>query len=186
MFSLNIVCTSIGRETLPRLIESFKDQLDPTDIFTIISDINHEFVSEVLSRYEFKFKVNHILNQGEQKWKYGHPLINENINSLEGDFIMFADDDDRYVPDAFEYIRNTVTEKKLYIFKHKWGGTVNWASKHFEVGNIGKCVGVIPNTKNLPLFHEDIFGDGIFYSDISKIFEYEFIDKIIYKVRDTE
>jgi hypothetical protein len=89
MLSLNIVCTSIGRETLPRLIESFKDQLDPTDIFTIISDINHEFVSEILSRYEFKFKVNHILNQGEQKWKYGHPLINENINSLEGDFIMF-------------------------------------------------------------------------------------------------
>jgi hypothetical protein len=56
MFSLNIVCTSIGRETLPRLIESFKDQLDPTDIFTIITDINHEFVIEVLSRYEFKFK----------------------------------------------------------------------------------------------------------------------------------
>jgi hypothetical protein len=167
-FSFHILCTSLGRESLGRLIDSFVNQLNENDYFTIVSDNNHDFVEGVLSTFNFKCK------------------LNRHMNTLDGDFIMFADDDDRYVPDAFEYIRNTVTEKKLYIFKHKWGGTVNWASKHFEVGNIGKCVGVIPNTKNLPLFHEDIFGDGIFYSDISKIFEYEFIDKIIYKVRDTE
>ena len=67
MFNYNIVCTSIGRETLPRLIESFKDQLSENDIFTIISDINHEFVESVLSNYDFKFKVNHIKNLGERK-----------------------------------------------------------------------------------------------------------------------
>ena len=33
MFSYNIVCTSIGRETLPRLIESFKDQLNEKEIY---------------------------------------------------------------------------------------------------------------------------------------------------------
>ncbi len=187
MFSLNIVCTSIGRETLPRLIESFKDQLDSTDIFTIISDINHDFISEVLSRYDFKFKVNHILNQGERKWKYGHPLINENINSLEGDFIMFADDDDRYTEEAFKVIKGTVKDKnKLYIFKHNWLGDVNWRLKDFTRGNVGKCMGVIPNTHNLPMFQEDVFGDVIFYEEIGQMFESEFVDYIIYKVRHTE
>jgi hypothetical protein len=185
-FSFHILCTSLGRESLSRLIDSFVNQLNVNDYFTIVSDGNHDFVEGVLSTFNFKCKLNHIKNLNGPEGNFGHPLLNRHMNTLDGDFIMFADDDDRYVPDAFEYIRNTVMEKKLYIFQHKWGGTVNWASKHFEVGNIGKCIGVIPNTKNLPLFHEDIFGDGIFYSDISKIFEYEFIDKIIYKVRDTE
>ena len=50
MFSYNIVCTSIGRETLPRLIESFKDQLDPTDIFTIIFELNNGYYQAEMSQ----------------------------------------------------------------------------------------------------------------------------------------
>jgi len=187
MITFNIVCTTIGRETLPRLIDSFVDQLDNTDQFTIISDTNHDFVSEVLSKYDFKFRVNHIKNEGDIKGRYGHPLLNEYMNNLEGDFIMFADDDDRYTPDAFKVIKETVVDKnKLYIFKHKWGGTINWTIKDFTIGNVGKCMGAIPNTHNLPKFSEDVVGDVYFYLDISKMFESEFIDHIIYKVRDTE
>jgi hypothetical protein len=187
MYSINIVCTSIGRTTLPRLIESFKDQLGENDIFTIISDISHEYVSEVLKLYKFKFKVNHIRNEGERVWKYGHPLLNQHMNNLEGDFIMFADDDDRYTPDAFSVIKQTINNpNKLYIFKHKWGGDINWKLQDFTIGNVGKCMGVIPNTHNLPNFREDVFGDVYFYEEIGKIFESEFVDHIIYKVRDTE
>jgi hypothetical protein len=131
--------------------------------------------------------VNHIINEGEPLAKYGHPLLNKHINNLYGDFIMFADDDDRFTPDAFKVIKETIKDKnKLYIFKHKWGGTVNWVLKDFTLGNVGKCMGVIPNTHNLPNFNEDVQGDVYFYSDISKMFESEFIDHIIYKVRDTE
>jgi hypothetical protein len=184
-YSFNIVCTTIGRESLPRLIDSFKHQLLSNDTFTLISDTNHEYVSQILSNYNFDFNVNHIINEGEPLAKYGHPLLNKHINNLYGDFIMFADDDDYYVDDAFEYIRNIVNEKKLYIFKHKWGETINWLEKEVKLGNIGKCMGVIPNTKNLPMFQEDVFGDGLFYEDLSKMFEYEFVDKIIYKIRDT-
>jgi len=187
MFSLNIVCTSIGRQTLPRLIDSFVNQLKSNDIFTIISDINHDFVSEVLSRYNFNFTVNHIINNGERAWKYGHPLINKHVNNLDGDFIMFADDDDRYTEGAFDVIRDNVKDKnKLYIFKHKWGSDINWKLKDFTIGNVGKCMGVIPNTHNLPKFREDVFGDVYFYEEIGNMFESEFIDHIIYKVRDTE
>jgi hypothetical protein len=67
-----------------------------------------------------------------------------------------------------------------------WGGTINWVLKDFTLGNVGKCMGAIPNTHNLPNFNEDVQGDVYFYSDISKMFESEFIDHIIYKVRDTE
>ena len=98
---------------------------------------------------------------------------------------MFADDDDYYVDDAFETIRQFVTEEKLYIFKHKWGETINWTIKEVILGNVGKCMGVIPNTKKLPKFTEDVFGDGLFYEELSKMMDYEFVDKIIYKIRDT-
>ena len=184
-YCFNIICTTIGRESLTTLIDSFKNQLSPNDTFTIISDTNHEFVKNILSTYDFNFKLNHIVNDGEKLGKFGHPLLNKHINNVEGDFIMFADDDDHYVDDAFDNIRKYVLEKKLYIFKHKWGETINWTSKEVILGNIGKCMGVIPNTKNLPLFQEDVFGDGLFYEDLSKIMEYEFVDKIIYKIRDT-
>ena len=77
-------------------------------------------------------------------------------------------------------------KNKLYIFKHKWGADVNWKLKDFTIGNVGKCMGVIPNTHDLPMFREDVFGDVYFYEEIGKRFESEFVDHIIYKVRDTE
>jgi hypothetical protein len=187
MFTINIVCTTIGRQTLPRLIESFIDQLGENDQFTIISDTNHEYVSNVLCKYNFRFKVNHIINEGPIKGHYGHPLLNKYMNDLDGDFIMFADDDDRYTEDAFKVVKETIKDgNKLYIFKHKWGKTINWSFEDFTIGNIGKCTGVVPNTHNLPNFRENVWGDGYFYLDISKIFKSEFINHIIYKVRDTE
>lgn len=184
-YSFNIICTTIGRNSLGRLIDSIKDQLQPQDFLTIISDSNHDYVKNVLSNYNVNFTLTHIINEGEPLGKFGHPLLNKHINNVDGDFIMFADDDDYYVDDAFEAIRHYVKEKKLYIFKHKWGNTISWVDKVVRLGNIGKCMGTIPNTKNLPLFQEDVFGDGLFYEDLSKMFEYEFIDKIIYKIRDT-
>ncbi len=187
MYSINVVCTSIGRDTLPRLIESFINQLSESDIFTIISDINHQYVADVLSKYDFKFKVDHIINNGGMKGAYGHPLLNQHINNLEGDFIMFADDDDRYTEGAFDVIKQTLKDKnKLYVFRHKWGNTYAWNLKNFDRGNVGKCMCAIPNTHNLPNFEESVLGDAIFFEEISKIFDYEFIDHVIYKVRDTE
>lgn len=184
-FSFNIVCTTLGRKTLPRLIGSLKKQLTYNDYLTVLSDFNHNYVKDILSNQNLNSNLKHIINQNGPLGKYGHPLLNKHINSLDGDFIMFADDDDYYVDDAFDFIRKTVKEKKLYIFKHKWGNTINWTTKEVKLGNVGKCMGVIPNTKNLPFFSENVFGDGLFYEQISKMFDYEFVDKIIYKVRDT-
>lgn len=186
-FSINVVCTTIGRETLPRLIESFINQLSENDIFTIISDINHDYVANVLKKYNFKFKTQHIINESDRKGAYGHPLLNMYLNGLEGDFIMFADDDDRYVDGAFDYIKKTLKVKnKLYIFKHKWGNTYAWNVQNFSRGNIGKCMCAIPNTHNLPKFREDVLGDVCFFEEIGQQMDYEFVNHVIYKVRDTE
>lgn len=185
-YSFNIICTSLGRPTILRLLNSLNNQLTTNDVFTLISDDNHEYIKKVLQNNTFTYKINHIIEHGGPSGFYGHSIINKHINTLSGDFLMFADDDDRYSEDAFSHIRTHVKEKKLYIFKHKWNDTINWSEKEITLGNIGKCMGVIPNTKKLPMFQLNVFGDGLFYEDLSKNMEYEFVDKIIYKVRDTE
>lgn len=185
-FSFNIICTSLGRPTLLRLLNSLNNQLTKNDKFTLISDDNHELISELIKNNTFTYPINHIVEHNGPSGNYGHSLLNKYINELDGDFIMFADDDDRYTPDAFETIREVVTDRKLYLFKHKWGNTINWSEKVIKLGNIGKCMGVIPNTKTLPKFELSVFGDGLFYEELSKNMDYEFINKIIYKVRDTE
>jgi len=187
MYQFNVICTTLGRNTLGRLLDSLVNQLNTIDYLTIISDHNHDYVEKVLSQYKFTCSLQLIKNDNGPSGGYGHGLLNKHMNSLNGDFIMFADDDDRYTEDAFKIIREYVKDKnKLYVFKHKWYGTVNWVLKDFTIGNVGKCMGVIPNTKNLPNFREDVFGDVYFYEEISKIFESEFVDHIIYKVRDTD
>ena len=187
--SLNIITTTIGRETLPRLIESFYQSLDENDFLTVISDQNHEFVQEVLSKYEFKCTVVYIRNENEDGWHrntYGHNLINKYKSSFKGDFIMFADDDDRYVEGIIPFVKAQLKDlNTMYIFKHKWGYYSHWNEP--VVNNIGKCMVSIPNLREkLPFILEDVTGDFHWFPELEKLCNVEFIDKIIYLVRDTE
>lgn len=187
--SLNIIITTIGRETLPRLIESFYGSLEECDFLTIISDKRHDFVQEVISRYDFKCNVIYI-NNGEDpekhRNKFGHDLINKHKSSFEGDFLMFADDDDRYVEGIIPFIKAQLIDKgTMYIFKHKWDYFSHWNEP--VVVNIGKCMVSIPNIKSeLPDIQEDVQGDFYWFPELEKIFDVKFVDKIIYLVRDTE
>lgn len=183
-YKYNVICASLGRPSILRLIESLDGQLTRNDIFTIITEDNHDFVKSLLTTVDVSYNINHIIGGERPSGYYGHNLLNKYKNSVEGDFIMFADDDDFYTDDAFKHIREHVQEKKLYIFKHKWNGSVKWDREVFEIGNIGKCMGVIPNTKKLPDLKYNYDSDGEFYINLSKTMKYEFVNKLIYIVRD--
>jgi hypothetical protein len=187
--SLNIITTTMGRETFPILIESFYNNLNENDFFTVISDKNHDFVEDTLTKYDFKCTVIYIKDDSEPskyRNKYGHDLINKFKSEFKGDFLMFADDDDHYVKDAINFVRKEIVDlNTMYIFKHKWGLNSHWTVP--IVNNIGKCMVSIPNIKeNLPYIIEDVTGDFYWFPELEKIFNVKFIDKIIYLVRDTE
>lgn len=186
--SINVLLTTIGRPSLHRMLSSLQSQLQEQDIITIVSDFDHHVTDTILLQMEFKCKVDVIKNP-VRLGHWGHGSRNKYQNSLKGDFIMNADDDDRYVDGAFDKIREVCTEKnKLYIFKHEHHGAFAWHTKdHVVTGNIGTSCGVIPNTGSLPPeWGAWVGGDGNFYEKISKLMPYEFIDFVIYKVGDTQ
>jgi hypothetical protein len=189
MISINVLLTTIGRPTLKNLMmPSLVNQLNENDYLTIVSDINHDFVSECINSFDFKCKVNHIKNEIQLGY-WSHPSRTKYQNSLLGDFIMNADDDDRYVDGAFDMIRNTTVDKDtIYLYKVQWDDNFSWRTKGLiEIGWIGTACGVIPNTHDLPEWAIDGYdADGRFYQDLCKNRKVEFIDYVIYKVRDTK
>ncbi len=185
MKTINVIVRTLGRETLPILLNSLKD-LTKNDFITILVNANLDFVIKSVNNSNLCAKVKIIDETNSETCCYGYHILNKYINTFDGDYIMFGDDDDRFVDNVFNEIKDICVDVKLYIFKHKWGNTVNWSNKEVVLGNIGQCMCVIPNNKNFPNFRADVFGDGLFYEEISKNFDVEFVDKIIYLVRDTE
>lgn len=188
MISINVLLTTIGREELKtRMLPSVVNQLNENDYLTVISDINHRFVSECLSEFNFKCTVSHIMNNVQLGF-WGHGSRTKYQNNLLGDFIMNADDDDRYVDNAFDVVRNIALDKNtLYLFRVKNQEWLSWETEGLiKVGKIGTASGIIPNNQKLPCWDLENGGDGKFYEKISKIMPYKFVDYVIYKVRETE
>lgn len=187
MISINIILTTIGRESLRRMLKSLVHQLYSCDYLTIISDggRNDKYVREYLNEQEFVATVIHIHNYIALGY-WGHASRNKYQNLLPGDVLLNADDDDRYTDGAFDKIRESVKEKKLYIFKHEDNGNFAWSIEgKVELGNIGTSCGVIPNTHDLPDWKLVYGGDAGFYVELSKRFSCEWVDHVIYKVKNT-
>jgi len=72
------------------------------------------------------------------------------------------------------------------LFKHQNGNGFAWGDKSVRIGNIGTSCGVIPNNRNLPNWEHFYGGDGAFYVNLANMLEVEFVDYVIYKVRDTQ
>jgi len=185
MISLNVILTTIGRESLKRMLNSLINQLSENDYLTIISDAGHSSVRKMLNETDFKCPVIHISNETSLGY-WGHGSRNKYQNHLPGEFLLNADDDDRYTDGAFDKIRGAVKEKKLYIFRHEDNGNFAWSIPgKVELGNIGTSCGVIPNTHDLPDWELVYGGDASFYIAISKKMECEWVDHVIYKVKNT-
>jgi len=176
MFSINVLLTTIGRETLGYTLRSLVSQLQAQDYLTVISDDNHKDVSATLSLFTFKCTIIHISNPIRLGW-WGHESRNKYQNCLMGDFIMNADDDNVYTEGAFDKIRETVIEDRLYIFRFENEETIVWDKIGVvEKGNIDTSCGVIPNTHHLPKWETVYGGDGLFYQSLCKMIPYEFVD----------
>jgi len=183
-YSFNILIATIGRPTLQRMLDSLYVQLDEKDCLTIVFD-GHA-TPPFFDISKFKCKVIQYCEPTPLGF-FGHGIRNKYASLLEKrDFIMHADDDDSYIEDSFNKIRNLIkSENTLYISTMIYSDySVIPKYKVVCMNNIGTPNGIIPYNLNLLGEWKSMYGgDGRFYETISKLAKTEFLDIVIYKVK---
>jgi hypothetical protein len=175
--SFNVVIATAGRPTLQRMVDSIAPQLSECDYLTIIWDCEPFDLN-----IETKATCLQIANP-EPLGFWGHGSRTRWQNELPGDYLLNGDDDDEYFPTAMDTIREHCTEEKLYVFKMMQSSIVIPFTEEIKMGNIGTPCGVYPNTKDLPEWGGFYGGDFQFYFQLSMHLPVEFVNRVIYLVR---
>jgi hypothetical protein len=183
-YSFNILIATIGRPTLQRMLDSLHDQLHDSDCLSIVFDGHTTPPLFDVSR--FKCKVIQYCEPIPLGF-FGHGIRNKYASLLEKrDFIMHADDDDTYIRDSFNTLRELIKSKNtLYITRMIYmNNLIIPRSKQIYINNIGTPNGIIPYNLNLLGSWEHLYGgDGKFYITISELANTEFLDIIIYRIK---
>jgi hypothetical protein len=167
--TFNILIATTGRDSLQRMIDSLICQLSENDCLTIVYD-----GCSTIPIFNFTTaicKINQFC-EPEKLGYWGHSIRNKYANLLEKkDFIMHADDDDIYLPDTFNKLRELcIDNDTLYIGKFDNKGILIPRDDTIRVNNIGTPCGIIPyNINSKSEWKLEHGGDGIFYENIAKI-----------------
>ncbi len=184
--SFHILIATIGNRSIFYLLESLVNQLNQEDYLTIVFD--GEDIAGIYDEVKtFCQKIKsqvHIIMAEKNLGYWGHGIRNK-YQYLAGDFIMHADDDDEYLPDAMSVIRKHCQNKEtLYIFSLlRDNGNKIFHSSQIVKGHISTQSGVIPNALNRQGTWEYIYsGDFDFYKSIEgKAKNIKWIDHPIYQ-----
>ncbi len=122
---LSIIVASAGRPSLSQTLESIGPQLRPGD--ELLVDINDDA-------------------------PWGHAARNRMMHRAEGDFLLFMDDDDAYLPRALATVRvqAAAAPDRVHIFRMRYAtGTVLWQQPLVECGNVSTQMVCVPNRPGL-------------------------------------
>lgn len=184
MPSFNVLIATVGRPSLQRMLDSLSPQLEEQDCLTLVFDGKSEIPKFNLSG--FKCKVNQYYEPAALGF-WGHGIRNKYASLLEKkDFIMHADDDDYYYPDAFSQLRNLcMSTNTLYIARMMFGNRVLPEGPFIRIDHIGTPCGIIPYELNMKgNWHTSYGGDGRFYEQLAATkTPTEFLSTLIYHVR---
>lgn len=201
VISFNAITTTMGtRDTLARALQSAASQLSPVDYLTVISENRekHAEVSAILQRTPCNCtKV--LIENPKPGGFWGHLTLNTWLPVMPGAYLMFFDDDDLYVPDAFDIVRHYVTslEPHLYIFRlvRFWDGAAGLIppvgmeeGRDFKPHWISKQNGVIPNVPGLPKLGYHYLGDAEFYVALRELLgadKVTIVNEVIYQMGQT-
>jgi len=184
MPSFHILIATINRPTLQRMLNSLLPQLTKVDHVTIVFD---GFLNIPKVNLTHAKCIVHQFCEPTRLGFWGHGIRNKYANRLEKtDFVMHADDDDSYLPNAFAELRSRcIHNESLYIAKMKLGNRIVPEGKFIKQNHIGTPNGIIPHKFNmLSTWKSFNGGDGEFYKKLSiLVSKVEYLDLLIYQVR---
>lgn len=90
-------------------------------------------------------------------------LRDQGIAKASGDWILFMDDDDRFVPGVFDWLRDLLTPG-WHIFRMRYrNGLTLWTDPSIHMGNVGTPMIVVPNRPDLPRWADHDVYEGDFH-----------------------
>jgi len=170
MKTFSILIATVGRPTLQTMLDSLSPQLNEADCLTIVFD-GHSSIPNGFNLSDFKCNIVTFC-EPVALGHWGHGIRNKYSSLIEKrDFVIHADDDNAYVPDAFKVIRNNcIDENTLYVFKMMLMNQIVFPLNHaIKENNIDTGLGIIPyelNNKGVWLYRYG--GDGSFYEQIAQ------------------
>jgi hypothetical protein len=167
--TLTIILATAGRPTIKHTLASIAAQLEPGDELFVLRD-----------------------DSGDA----GDTPRNETMHRATGTHLLFIDDDDVYVPDAFARVRRFADENpgRIGLFKMKHVvGTTHWRDREVYYGNVSTQTFCVPNIPGkLGRWHrterpnrdEPYIGDYVFLKETIELQgEPIFVDEVIVLVR---
>lgn len=187
--SFHIVIPTIGRRELLRMLDSVVPQLDSRDFLTVVFDGKDvdDSLSSVRARVGQTNATVKLLRRRRHNNVYGE-AVRQACKKLPGDFVVFADDDDFFVPDALNTYRATCNDtSRLYIFQmvRLFDGVKLWSAPTVTWANIGSPMGVIPSWLNdLGTWPDKHGGDFDYYKSLLPHLSAppEFVERVTYLV----
>jgi len=192
-----LICTA-GRENLKIMLDSLKGQLSENDAITIIFDGQDALKKSTMTDdwiSEFKCPIKKI-EQVPALGFWGHGARNMYQGKLEPKttFVMHADDDDTYIENSFNILRNKCTDQnKLYIARmtssNNYMNRTKYIPKNNSLeiygGNIGTPCGIVPfDVVGKSQWGHNYGGDYNYFNGLKdKVTGIEYLSDAIYKVR---
>lgn len=139
--SLSVIIPTMGRPSLVWTLKSVIPELLPGDEAIVIGDgpqpISKEVSIEAGARY--------LETPPTRQW--GHAQRNLGMEQAKGDYLAFIDDDDIYLPGAFQAMRRAIMEApgKLFIFRMQYKDGILWEKPELTLNNVSTQMYVFPN-----------------------------------------
>lgn len=162
--SIGVVIPTPGRASLYRTLRSIAYQgLQQGDDILIVGDGFHQATKDLVDAFGSPFR--YVATRATHDW--GHSQLSWGVKRVKGDVLIYQDDDDIFLPRAFEEIRRLMSEfpAKPLIGRVKtpYRGLL-WAKPGLETLLDGHCI-VVPNNKEkLGYFTADYLGDQCYIS----------------------
>jgi hypothetical protein len=162
--NFHILIASKDRPSLKATVLSALKQLKDNDRITVVYD-----GVENVQPLEIDDERIILIKEKKHTGFWGHPIRNKYLNQLQGDYLLMMDDDDIYVPEAFDLIRQSIDDQDLIVF-NIYSEVTRSIMPMDENGRptlIRTCQGVIKNTGVIPYIFENFYGGDVqFYHNL--------------------
>lgn len=184
--SIGVVIATPGRRSILRTINSLLYQgLEPGDDVLVVGDGYHEPTDRLVTSFGAPFR--YVATKRTRDW--GHSQVNYGLKRVGGDWVIIQDDDDVFLPRAFDEIRTIVAhldEPKPLIGRvmTPYLGIL-WREPMSEPLD-GHCI-VVPNDKEkLGYMGLEYAGDQVWIASNLRAYEtYTWADRIWTLTRPT-